>query len=311
MPDFFERMAKTFSALILLLALSLNALARDANDVADWLCARPFVAEGVSLALARDGFFGLRIAPPGKSVQNITGLWRLASDGVDLSLLNLQDGEIKVSVGKDALHASLGKLGQVTLSPGQAQTAEFRVTGLLELDGGKAVLVDAASGRSFPVQPDPAAKGGKFAIVEVEIGRGEVKAGKMLRHSAPVPRLYERPQPVQADFASDVCKRFWLLPHIGGVEKAALRLGEPQVNHKSGDMKGSFEITGRGLRLEGSYTLAKDKLTLEASRANVRNLEIIGAGEIAKTVLGQFVWRLSPAGLELTGADKRVLLLAM
>lgn len=304
-------MRRTIFVLMLYLALCGGAWGRDARSVADWLCSRIFEGDGVTLGLACDGFFGLRIAPKGKPVQNITGLWRLEPDGIGLSLLNLQDSEIKMSVGRDGLHAILGKIGRITLLPSQTEKASFRVTGMLELKGDKAVLKDAASGRAFFVKPDPAAKDGKFAVVEVAIGPEGVQPGKMIRHSGAVPRFFERKDVIGADFGKDVCNRFWLLPHLPGVDKAALRFASPQVNGKTGDKEGSFEISGRGLRLEGGYILAKDKLTISASRASLRNLEIIGAGEIARTVLGEFDWRLSPAGLELLGADRRILLLAL
>lgn len=303
----------TALAAVLFFLLCANVHGRTPHDVGDWLCSKIFEGAGATLALACDGFFGLRIAPPGKSVQNITGLWRLAPDAIELSLFNLQDAKMQISVGKDGLHASLGALGQVTLLPMETEKALFRITGLLELRGGEALLTDAASGRSFPVKPDPAAEDGKFAVVELEIGKDGFHTGKMLKHSRPVPRLYEHPHSScdPEEFNKSVCNLFWLLPSLPGVEKSALRFSSPKQNVKTADYEGSFEVVGKGLRLEGQYILTNDRLTLTASRASVRNLEIIGAGEIANLALGQFTWRISPRGLELLGGKQSLLLLAM
>lgn len=285
--------------------------ARDADSIGTWLCGRVFEGGDAILGFARDGFFGLRIAPPGKSVQNITGLWRLSSDGVDLTLLNQQDARIEMSVGNGALHGSFGPGGQITLLPVQKEAAPFTITGLLRLSDGRASLTDAASGRVFPVQADASAKDGMFATVEAEISRGTTRTGKMIRHSRQVPRLYNAPVAGNAQkFDELVCDRFWLLPSLKGVEKAALRFSRPHKNQDNADLKGVFELAGPGLRLEGTYTLIGGKLTLAASRASVRNLEIIGAGEIARLLPGEKAWQVSPRGLELTGADGSILLLA-
>lgn len=298
---------------LLLLSLASPAFGRDAHSIGEWLCGRLFEGDSVTLALAPDGFFGLKIAPAGKSVQNITGLWRLSPDGVELTLFNLQDAEIKMGVGKGVLHGAFANLGQVTLLPVQTKKAQFRITGLLETDGDKAILTDAASGRSFSVKPEPDAKNGQFAVVELEIGPGYLQTGQMLKHSRPVPRLYDfahAPKGGQ-DFRKDVCGRFWLLPPMPGIDKASLLFAQPNANSENADLKGSFEVSGPGLRLEGTWLLSQDKLTLHASRANVRNLEIIGADELAKAVLGEFNWRLSSRGLELSGGAKPLLLLAL
>lgn len=231
----------------------------------------------------------------------MTGLWRLSPDGVELSLFNRQDMNITLAVGKEAIHASLGNLGAVTLLPTEKKQATFTITGLMEKNGNLATLTDAASGRVFSLKPDSVGADGKFATVEVEIGVEGAKAGKVLAHSGSVPRFYERPEnQTGADlFIKRIAGHYWRLPPFKGASKTAINFSVPK--DIKGQLAGSFEISGPDLRLEGNYTLDNDKLTLKASRANLRNLEIIGAAELGKIMLAKFVWQLSPAGLELKG----------
>lgn len=306
-------MKKLICQLLLILAASTVHAERNAETVSDWLCGSIFEGGGATLALAQDGFFGLRLDIPNKPPQNMTGLWRLSPDGVELILATLQDIELKLTVGKDGVHALLGPLGNVTLLPSQSEKAVFQATGYLDLQPEGAILTDAASGRSFPVIAKPEAKSGKFAVVEIEIGRGVAQAGNMLQHSGAVPRFYELPaaeQTVEA-FIKEACDRFWLMPYLSGVEKAGIRFSPPRQKGKNAPFEGSFEVVGEGLRLEGRYRLTEDKLTTYASGASVHNLELIGAGAVAAAILGEFGWRLSSRGLELLGNKRPMLLSAI
>lgn len=304
-------MKKLICALLLILAATTVRAERNAQTVSDWLCGSIFEGGGATLALTQDGFFGLRLEIPQKPPQYMTGLWRLAPDSIELILATLQDIELRLTVGKDGIHALLGALGNVTLAPSQNEKAIFQATGYLELQPGGALLTDAASGRSFPVIAKPEAKNGKFAVVEIEIRQGTAQAGNMIQHSGAVPRFYELPTagPTAEVFIREVCDRFWLLPFLNGAEKSGIRFAHPRREGKGVDLEGSFEVVGQGLRLEGRYMLAEGKLTTHASRASIHNLELIGAGAIASTILGEFSWRLSPRGLELL-SDKRPVLLS-
>lgn len=286
--------------------------ARDAWSVGEWLGGKIFIGEDITLGLAKDGFFAMRINPPGKPLQNLTGLWNLSPDGIELKLFNLQDAEIVLSVGREALHSSLGEHGQTTLTPSTEKKATFRMTGLLERKGDIFFLNDAASGRSFAVNTRSDAKEGKFAIAEVIFDSDGVHGGEVLKHSGSVPRLYERPKEKQDPeiFIKEACNRVWLFPPMAGFDKIGLRFGTPNKKGDSADIIGDFEVTGRGLRLEGTYTLAGDNLTLAAAHASVRNLEILGAEEIARSLLGKSTWYLSGRGLELRSDSGIILLVA-
>jgi len=267
-----------------------------------------FEGDGAVLALTCDGFFGLRLEQGKKPRQDITGMWRLSGDGIELTLFNLQDGEIHATVGETAIHATLGGEIQASLLPVQAQSATFRATGLLERENGKETFTDAASGRIFPVKA-PEAASGKFATVEMVIGPRGAAAGKILSHSGQVPRFFTR-QPSETGmdaFRKSVAGRYWLLPPLPDVPKAALRLAPPE-NRLNGHSGGDFEISGPGLRFEGAYVLEDNKLTLNASRDSVLNTKLVGAGALLEAIKGILVWRISPLGLELSGGRKLLLL---
>lgn len=306
-------MRKLVVALLLILVANSVHAERNPQTISDWLCGSIFEGGGATLAMTRDGFFGLRMEIPQKPAQNVTGLWRLSPDGIELILATLQDIEIRLTVGRDGIHALLGPLGNVTLLPSRNDKAIFQATGYLEVQPGGAILTDAASGRSFPVVAKPDAQNGKFAVVEIEIGQGTAHAGNMLQHSGTVPRFYELPAAEQTVelFMRDVCDRFWLLPFLNGVEKSGIRFSPPLQKGESPNFEGRFEVVGQGLRLEGGYRIAGGKLTTYASRASVRNLELIGAEAVAAAILGEFSWRLSSRGLELLGDKMPVLLSAI
>lgn len=291
-----------------ILLLGQPAAARDARETGDWLCSRVFEGDGAALAMTCDGFFGLVMLEAGKPEQNMTGMWKLAGDGVELTLFNRQDAEIHVTVGAAALHASLGGRAQVSLSPGRMRAAAVTAVGLIERSGKGETFTDAASGRTFPVKA-PEAANGKFATVELKIGPGGVEAGTVISHSGSVPRFFRKPEPMQGAkaFETAVAGRYWLLPELPDVPRCALRLAPPD-KAKAGKTGGLFEVSGPGLRLEGAYALQGCKLTLTASHASVRNIKLMGAGALLDALKGPLDWQVSPRGLEITG-QRRLLLL--
>lgn len=296
------------SALVLALWLALSALpalARDMRSVAEWLCAHVFEGEGSALAFSRDGFFGLRLNEPNRPSQDITGLWRLAPDGVDLTLYTLQDMRLRMSVGKEAIHASLGPAAHMTLVPVPTEAVTFEVTGLLERNGKGAVLTDAASGHAFAIAEAGDATADKFATMEVTIKNGQTESGRVIRHSGQVPRFFEKPggRSGVKVFLEDIVGRFWLLPPIAGVDSAAMRFSKPAE-----ECKGRFDVSGPGIRLEGNYELQGDRLSLGASPENIRNIRLAGAEGLLEAVIGDFTWQLLPSGMELTGKRRTLMM---
>lgn len=297
---------------ICFLAWAAAVQARDVHEVCNWLGGRAFCGPGIALVLDRDGFFALRMeAGKKKPVQNVTGNWRLANDGIGLALFNRQDLDLKLSVGRDGLHASLGEDGTVLLTPQCEGELHFRVTGVLEQSQGKLRLTDAASGRIFPVFGASTAQTGKFAIADIEFNGAFAKPGRIIRHSAPVPRFYTAPAGNTGVkvFKDEVAGKFWLLPPDIIDQKATLRFSQAEAGGAD-QMQGSFEVTGQGLRLEGKYALAGENLTLSASSASLRSLAILGLNTLAQRLPGQFKWRLSSRGLELSGNGGNLLFLA-
>lgn len=313
---------------IFLLAASAPLYGRDARQVGDWLCSRVFDGPAGTLALACDGFFGLRLEEGGKRRQDVTGLWKLSGDGIELTLFNRQDKEILMTVGKESLHGSLGENVQATLYEAPLPSASFRATGLVERQGGKETFTDASSGRSFPVTA-PDAADGKFATVEMLIGPWGVKTGEVIAHSGQVPRFFTRPQAETGKeiFGKAVAGRYWLLPPMQNVPTGALRFSEPQQTplRKSkktkkgaqahsetganGVLQGAFEVSGPGLRMEGDYVLVEDKLTLNVRRDSYHNIKLMGAGALLEALKGSLAWRVSPRGLELASDREKLLLL--
>lgn len=268
------------------------------DSVAAWLSSRIFEGGGITLFLSPDGFFALRKVTPRNRVQDMTGLWRLSEDGVELDLFNYQDKAIKIAVGSYALHGSFGDSVSHTLLPTQKEKMAFTITGVLE----RGAISDAASGRSFKVEAAPEVAEGKFATAELEAGVAGYGNGRILRHSGTVPRFFERP-PAQTGakvFMERLAGSFLRVPPVKGVERAALRFGDP-VRQDNELLEGQFEVTGPGLRFEGNYTLNGNKLTLTAAENSLRNLRIIGAEALADNLLGEFTWQVSPRGLELSG----------
>lgn len=287
-----------------------RAPGRSAHEVADWLCAKIFEGGDVTLAFAPDGFFGMRIAPQGKSVQNITGLWRLAPDGIELELRILQDSRIRLSVGKGALYGIMGNGSHITLLPMQKDKATFRITGMLRKAGKNAILTDASSGRDFVIDDPGDAADGKFAIAEIEMSRGEVSDCRLIRHSRAVPRFYDPGMKGSGDFSEDVSGRFWLLPGRLWKEGAALHFSRPEKGRDESVLNGDYEVSGPGLRLEGRYSLSGEKLILTPNGRSMSNLELIGAGELGNAVSGEFTWHVSAGGLELVSVRGRLVLQA-
>lgn len=295
----------------LLVVAAHSALARDSREIGDWLCAKIFEGGDITLAFASDGFFGMRIAPRGKSIQNITGLWRLATDGVDLTLYTLQDSRISMSVGRGALYALIGG-SHVTLLPIQKEKASFRVMGMLHKSAGTPVLIDAGSGMDIEVDDDANAADGKFATAEIEIGKGVRSRGRIIKHSGAVPRLLgvETQNTIGGDFARDVADRFWLLPANLWHEGAALRFSGPERDRQDKGESGSYEVSGPGLRLEGKYRVTGQKLVLIPDVRSLRNLKILDAEPLAKAFSGEATWKLTSRGLDIAGGHGRILLLA-
>lgn len=283
------------------------AYGRDARTIGDWLCGRIFAGDGATLAMTCDGFFAMRLLGKNTPPQNMTGLWRLDADGVNLTLYNRQDSEIHMTVGQNSLHASLGGKIQAELAPSPENRAKFRVTGLFERRGKTETLTDASSGRIFPAHA-PEAAHDKFATFELIIDKSGAHVGKAIRHSGSVPRFFARGAASTGfdAFSKEVAGRFWLLPPLPAVPKAALRLAPP-VMDKDGP-GGSFEIAGPGLRYEGNYSLDNDKLTFKPERASRRNIKLMGAGELAEIFQGALLWQVTPRGLEIVGARKLLLL---
>lgn len=302
--------------------------ARDARSVGDWLCSRIFDGPVATLALACDGFFGLRIEEGGKPRQDITGLWRLSGDGVQLTLFNRQDQEIHMTVGQESLHGSLGGNVQTSLQDAPLPAATFRATGLVERRNGREIFTDASSGRSFALAA-PEAEAGKFATVELEIGPLGVRTGSVIAHSGQVPRFFTRPQAQTGAeiFKKAVAGRYWLLPQLPDVPQGAMRFSVPDSTAPAPQEKlhrqkqenpvvapakllhGAFEVSGPGLRLEGTYVLEEDKLTLNVGRDSYRNIKLMGAGALLEALKGNLEWRISPRGLELVSGSEKLLLL--
>lgn len=290
-------------AAFLLCGPCLHAQARDAHSVGEWLGGKAFCGQGVNLAFDNDGFFALRMERGAKKpVQNVTGRWRLAPDGINLILFNHQDAEIHLSVGSMGVHGALDGSDQIHLAPDCEKNLHFRITGLLQNSGGAQYIIDAASGRRFEVKPDPLAEPDKFAIAEVEFENGFGKPGALLKHSRPVPRFAAPPAeaPTSEVFKKGVMGKYWLLPPDLSSERTVLRFGDSEPG-QGGAYAGNFDVTGRGVRLDGNYRVDGENLTLTAPRASLRNLEIIGLESLARQLPGQFAWRLSSRGLELTG----------
>lgn len=313
---------------IFLLGCQTPLYGRDAREVGDWLCSRVFDGLAGTLALACDGFFGLRLEGSGTRRQDATGLWRLSADGIELTLFNRQDKEILMTVGKASLHGSLGENVQATLHEAPLPSATFLATGLVERHNGRETFTDASSGRSFPLTA-PDAEAGKFATVELEIGPWGVRTGHVLAHSGQVPRFFARPEAETGAkvFSKSVVGRYWLLPPMQNVPKGALRFSEPadaqppqtRKAQKSGgttgaadgeeQKQGTFEVSGPGLRMEGSYVLAGDKLTLTVRRDSCYNIKLMGANALLESLKGNLAWRVSPRGLELASDKEKLLLL--
>lgn len=263
------------------------------------------------MALSCDGFFALRIGEK-KGVQHVTGLWRLERNGVDLTLLNLAYEPIRMSAGREAIHGTLPHAGHVALKPSRDRKGTFQITGILNVDGRNAAITDAGSGRFFPLPSGMTDQkmSGKFATAEIAIDGDQVEVSKLLTHSGSVPRFYASPRNVKPDkgFLEAIAGKFWLLPPMAGAGQAALHFSRP-VRETGGAIMGQFDISGPGLRLDGQYEASGEKLTLKAGRASVRNLQLIGAGDVAAFFLGDFNWAVSARGLELTRQGRRVLLL--
>lgn len=287
-----------------------DLIARSGRDVGEWLTGKIFEGEGITIGFAEDGFFGMTISPQGKAAQNITGLWRLAPDGVELTLYTLQDSRLHMSVGKGALYALFGSEGHVALTPAQKDRATFLITGMLR-KGARSMITDAGSGRDFEVNDDANAADGKFATAEIEIVNGEIARGHIIKHSGSVPRLLElRAQQASGrDFASDATCKFWLLPTRLWKESAALRFSRPTREKTASGESGSYEVSGPGLRVEGRYELSGEKLTMKPDAVSLRNLKILDAESLGRAVSGEFAWKLTSRGLELAGEQGRLLLL--
>lgn len=303
--------------LIFLLSLALVPAATAHSDVhgvvdpMDRLCGRIYSSDKVALALTCSGFFALRIGD-GKSAQHVSGLWRLERNGVDLSLMNLAYEPIRMSAGREAIHGTLPHAGHVTLKPGSAGSERFLITGMLKVNGGDATLTDAGSGRVFTL-PQGVAKpqmDDKFATVEIAVSGSDIRTTRLHSHSGSVPRFYVFPQSVKSDasFLEGVAGKFWLLPPMAGAERAALHFSAVSGDN-DGNARGRFEIVGPGLRLDGEYEVSGEKLTLKASRASVRNLELIGAAGVAAFFVGDLSWEVSPRGLGLTRDGRKMLLM--
>lgn len=290
------------------LLLAIPAYGRDVGEVSHWLSSHIFEGNGATLVLAKDGFFGLRLKTGAKRHRDFTGLWRLSSDGVELTLYNNQDAALKLTVGEIALHAILPHIGDATLIPVQTPYASFQIVGPLARIGKLTGLVDANSGKKFKVDAVNAADG-KFATAEVEIGPAGVKTGRILTHSGSVPRYFQMPLATKgsARFLDAVVNRYWRLPPMEGIKVAALRFAPPSASGDKENIEGAFEISGPGLRLDGTYVLNNDKLTLKASRASIRNLALIGAEGLARAFIGELSWRLAPGGLQLRGRSPMLL----
>lgn len=282
-------------------------MARDAQSAAEWLCGHLFSGPGATLAFCENGFFALRLENSRKEVQNISGLWRLAPDGIGLSLMTLQDAQMSMSAGAEAIHAILPNLGATTLFPLPLKTSLFRITGLLTGENGRLQLEDAASGMVFPVPPTEG-ETGKFATAELEISENGAAIRRLLTHSRTVPRYFAPALATSGPeiFRDKVQERAWLLPPWPGLQAAALRLGPADTGGK-----GVFDITGPGLRLEGKYVLDGNKLTLAANGGNIKKLEILGLKSLADAFLAAHTWQHSSRGLELEREGKKILMLPL
>lgn len=256
-----------------------------------------------------NGLFGLKIMPASGPSQEITGLWRLHHDGIQLTLFNLQDRELPLTAGASGIHGIFPGIGAALLTPSAQESATFTLAGLLEKTGDHCTITDAASGQAFMAEWPEKAKDNSFATAEITISHGKADAVKILSHSGKVPKLLEKP-PSRTGmdvFAQSVTGRYWLLPKMPGIEKAALRFG---TFHKlpGGEARGDFDISGPGLRLEGTYLLNSGKLTLTTPNANLKDLKLIGADALARALLGELAWQLSSRGLELSGSSRLLLL---
>lgn len=303
-----------FSILILALCLIVPnfVYGRDVGTITQWLCNHIFEGNGATLVLSKNGFFGLRLNVGKKTHRDLTGLWRISNDGIELALYNNQDAEIKLTVGEIALHSILPQIGDATLIPVQKQYAPFQIIGLLQGKGQNASITDANSGKQFKVNAKNAPEG-KFATAEIELGPAGAKTGKILAHSGSVPRYFHLPKSTKSSniFLESVVNRYWLLPSMKGIQAGSLRFSAPVPDSKNKKLiKGSYEISGPGLRLDGTYILSDEKLTLQASRASIHNLILMGAESVVKAFIGDLTWQLSPAGLELQGKERLLLLAA-
>lgn len=289
-----------------------GAVPRDAQEIGDWLCSKIFAGGDATLVFLPDGFFALRLAPQGKSVQNVTGLWRLEPDGVGLFLDTLQDARIRLSVGNGAIYALFGQNGHVTLLPVRRDKEKFRITGILTKRDNVPIITDAGSGKDFEVIAESGAQEGKFATAEIVLGGGKIGPAKLIRHSGTVPKLLDQVSAANSagNFVRDAIGKFWLIPANLWREPAALRFSPPERDEADENQSGDYEISGPGLRLEGKYQLAGKKLTLKPDAGNLQNLKIIGAGELGAALAGEFSWRLTSRGLELTGSRGRYLFLS-
>lgn len=301
-----EWLGRKFWILSLILAIlgqSGGAEGRNAQEIGNWLASKIFEGDSATLAFCDDGFFGMKIAPQGKPEQNITGLWRLAADGISLTLYTLQDASMNLSVGNGAIYGSLAGVGSARLLPVQRDKAKFRITGLLKKNGLSYTLQDAASGKIFHMDGEGPYAEDKFATAEIEIGQGAASRGRIIKQSSRVPRIYalEGEESASAKF-EEVAERYWLLPSDLWPQRAALRFSRP-----AGEM-GSYDISGPGLRLEGKYALSGSELKLAPDMK--KELALIGADKLARALAGAFVWKLTSRGLKLEGNEKQFLLLA-
>lgn len=267
-----------------------------------------------TLYLWPDHFFALTLG--GAHPRHITGIWRMNGDGVRMELFNSLDLSIGISRGKSRLYASLGDLGWGSGSLSrQANTPlpVFQATGKLEKDS----FEDMASGRVFALGPDVTADGNGPLFATVEIRDGKV--GRVINRSTRFPRIYAsaalagepgRHRAEMASFSKNVLGHYWLLPPMRGVEKAALLFvpkkevaanARNENDKKSEKIDGYIEISGPGLRGEGTFAVDGENVKISLDRESGINLAAIGAGDLASAIDGQFVWRATGGMLSLTG----------
>lgn len=269
-----------------------------------------FEAGGARLYLWPDNFFVLILE--GKLQRDITGWWRQSGDGVELELFNAQDLNIGISRGKKRMYVSLGALGWGAgeLTPGEHGEAPlYRAIGRL----GKNAFEDMASGKKFALAPGliQTAENSRPVFASVEIKNREVS--RVLSQSRHFPRTYasaanegksENFEGI-ASFAKYVSGKYWLIPPMSGVEKAAIQfLPEEAAGHKtdgknSENIFGYVEITGPGIRGEGGFTANDGKLSIKLKNKSVKNLVLAGARSLAAAIDGDFSWKLAGAMLTL------------